>query len=139
MGLRAERWFVKSARKTKHMFRISHQQIDKYQHQLYRRLSVKILVFLREECLKELDRIPDTIVLRMIDGGISKAQSYLLVSEYSIGLFISLLIKIGFAFDKQPAIQEILRRDDLNDNQRIDLIIETTTEQQWQQAQSLTE
>ena len=79
------------------------------------------------------------MILRIVDIGIRKARGYELESDYAITSFVGLMVKVGFAFDKQPRIQEIVRTTRLDDNQRVDFLIKGVTEQEWQEASRLEE
>lgn len=116
------------------MIRISNAQVRTYQGKLDERLSKKILAFLKEECLASLDRFTDSMILSIINPGISRARSYQLTSEYAITAFIGLIVTIGFSFDKQPGIRKVLQMTDIEDNQRMDLLARVITESEWQEA-----
>lgn len=83
---------------------------------------------------EEIEGIQPETLRQMVQNGIIRAQQYGLTKKYSIALFIELMFLIGPNFDEYPPVSFVLRDCRLEPNARMDKLVDSITEHQWQGA-----
>lgn len=95
---------------------------------------------IRSHHQKMIGGLPDFVIRELIQTGIAKAKNYNLISDFAVGVFVSLMIEVAPNFDQYWKVQEILNLD-MEDNKKITLIHERFHERlndlDWQIAEGL--
>lgn len=86
---------------------------------------------LKEVAVRGLD---DETLLEMVRTGIARARSYGMTWESSITSFVVLMFVIAPNFDSHPLIKRALRAGGVEPDQTIDLLMEQTTDDNWETA-----
>jgi hypothetical protein len=88
----------------------------------------RLIRYLREQFLKETERLTDTDLMDAIRGGMVKAQKYKFQSEADVVRFIDLQWRMGKNFDngkEYPWAKEILNNIRIMPKQKIEMLRET--------------
>jgi len=94
----------------------------------------KIRLDLEANHTSKIAGIPDERLDRMIRNGIGRARSHKLTKQYTVAMFVELMFIVAPDFDEYPPVATIFRRRDLDPDDKIDIIIESTSEEQWEDA-----
>ena len=94
----------------------------------------RLLDYIREQPNCYPPALSDEQLREMVKNGIQKARQYELTQEYSISMFVGLMFKVAPNFDEYPPIHSCLKTEDIPPNERIQLLLDTIEDRQWQQA-----
>ena len=73
----------------------------------------------------------------LVEVGVARARRYDLSLETSIATFVSLMFEFGPNFDEQPTIAELLKESGVPADERIDLVVDYASEQDWDEVDRL--
>jgi hypothetical protein len=79
-------------------------------------------------------RLPDALLRKMVQDGVSRARSYGLTWESSITGFVVLMFRVAPNFDQHPAINRALTDEQMAPDARIQKLLEVTTSADWWEA-----
>lgn len=86
---------------------------------------------IQPELVSELD---EDDLLACVQAGIERARGHGLGGEQSIGIFVGWMLEIAPNFDEQPNIRRLLTYPGLEPEQRLELVEQLATEEDWDQA-----
>jgi hypothetical protein len=89
---------------------------------------------LRNYHLDLVETIPEEQLLAMVARGIDRARRYGIRQKFGLAMFVELMLLVGEDFDEYPPIRAILLQPDIDPDDKMDRIIDTMTEPQWQGA-----
>lgn len=75
----------------------------------------------------------------VIVHGFETARSYGFESERALFTFVMDQLAVGPCFDEQPEIKEILERDELSEDERLDRIVSDVGDEAWTAAGEITD
>jgi hypothetical protein len=78
-----------------------------------------------------VNHLNDRELQDLVEVGLARARRHDLSLETSIATFVSLMFEFGPNFDEQPAIAELLREPGVPADERIDLVVDYASEQDW--------
>jgi hypothetical protein len=90
--------------------------------------------FRRAEWVQVKSR-PEDAVFGMVMSGMNRARDHGLTIDSDIATFVSLMFSFAPNFDAQPAIHAVLSDERFSPNERLELLIEQTTDEQWDEAE----
>ena len=76
--------------------------------------------------------IPPERLKLMIRSGMGRAKSHGLMKKYTVALFVEVMFLVAPNFDEYPPVAYIFRRQDLRPDDRMDLVVDTLTDPQWE-------
>ena len=115
-------------------FVVRNEQIDRFRRNAEEDLARKIrddLEAHHEPVIRGLTQIE---LAQRIRTGIERAKLHGLSKKYAVAMFVELMFLVGPSFDEYPPAAAILKRIDLPPDSRVDHIVNTFTEDQWQGA-----
>ncbi|HEY0080968.1 MAG TPA: hypothetical protein VGB73_20355 [Pyrinomonadaceae bacterium] len=77
-------------------------------------------------------QLPDETLRELVVAGIARARRYGLSHESALAAFVAIMFEAAPNFDRHPLIQRLLKDEKTPPNSRIDLLLEETTEENWQ-------
>jgi hypothetical protein len=78
-----------------------------------------------------LGRIPDSVLISMVQAGLSRARGYGFNWESSLAAFIVLMFLAAPNFDSHPLIERVLRDPSAKPEERIDNLWSRVSAQNW--------
>ena len=81
--------------------------------------------------------LSDEELRELVETGVARARRHGLTLEDTIGTFVSWMFEFAPNFDEQEKIKKMLAEESLAPDDRIDLVAEFTTEEDWAQAEAL--
>jgi hypothetical protein len=79
--------------------------------------------------------LPSTLFLDMVAAGIHRASNRGLERSDDITAFVSLMFSFAPNFDRQRTINQILTSEDVDDEERMNLIADNVSEQDWDEVE----
>ena len=79
--------------------------------------------------------LPEEALLRMVKAGVVRARNYGLMLDCDITAFVSLMFAIAPNFDTQANIQTLLSDPEFSPEERMELLVDLATEEDWEQAE----
>ncbi|MDQ3684472.1 MAG: hypothetical protein M3430_02560 [Acidobacteriota bacterium] len=116
------------------MLKIRPEQIEVFQPQAEVAFIERLMAHLRQEHASVVGRLPDDVLKDMVESGLTRARQYGLTWESNLTAFVALMFEVAPNFDEHPLIQRILTDENVPPDDRIDVLIERTTEQNWEAA-----
>lgn len=113
---------------------VRNQQVDTFRRNAEEALARKIRDDLEAHHEPLIRGLTQVALAQRIRTGIDRAKSHGLSKKYAIAMFVELMFMVGPNFDEYPPAAAILKRTDLDPDSRIDYIVNTFTEDQWQGA-----
>ena len=107
-----------------------------FQSQREEELAGTIREDLQTNHLAAIRGLPPPKLDARIRAGLTKGKSYGIRKQYALATFVELMFLVGPDFDTYPPIALVLRRVDIPADQKVDVIVDNTTESQWQGARS---
>jgi hypothetical protein len=100
----------------------------------------RTIAFIKEKYLWWVHFLSDDELRMRVVHGIEKGRSYGLTWEFSLTVFVSHMITIGPDFDKQPAIQSVLRDESIIPDYRMEALLgKEVSDQDWEDASDMCE
>jgi hypothetical protein len=92
----------------------------------------RVLAHMRSDFRKELSEqgIRDEVLARLVSDAVDRAETYNVVNESDVTLFVECIAILGPDFDrngKYPEVGEILSQDDLDGEEKMDAISDFLT------------
>ncbi len=110
------------------------QRLDEYAEEEFIKSLMANVREVHGELVEDLD---DKELYRFVKVAVARARSHGLTYESSIGAFVGLMFEFAPNFDEQPAIRKMLSDERLPPDDRIDLVVEAASEQDWTEAELL--
>lgn len=76
--------------------------------------------------------LPDALLSKMVRAGVARARAHGLENESDLAAFVALMFAAAPNFDEHPLLRRILTDDATEPARRIALLLEQTTEQNWE-------
>ena len=121
----------------KNMLVIRKAQMDVFQAHAEDDFVERLMKYLREEQDAETYELDDAELRRRVKIGIEKARSYDLTWEKPIVFFVQLMFDIAPNFDEQKNIRDVLEAPYEEPNEKMDDLLENTSDEDWEQASVL--
>ena len=80
----------------------------------------------------EVADIPDDVLQEMVLTGIGRARKYGMTWESSLASYVVLMFEAAPNFDSHPLVQRVLRDENIEPDERMEQLLEQTTEQNWE-------
>ena len=90
--------------------------------------------YLRKDHAEAVKDLADDLLKERIATGIRRARAYGFTWETTIAIFVTFMFTVAPNFDDHPRIRKILQDRQIPANDRIDALLEKTTEQDWEAA-----
>jgi hypothetical protein len=119
------------------MFKLRQAHFDAFQPLTDKLLAERIVLHLHENHAEAIGRLPDDILREMAENGIIRARSHGLTWESSLTHFVALMFEIAPNFDEHPAVRRVLREPSVPADERMDLLTERVSEEEWEEAQQI--
>lgn len=130
---------------SKQMVIIRPEQLEAFQPAAEVAFERRVAEYLRENHAEEFVIIPsgehqvqdldDETLLRMVRAGVERARSYGMAGESAITAFIILMFTVAPNFDEHPLIRRTLIDVRDEPDQKIDKLLEQTTDENWEVSQ----
>lgn len=91
----------------------------------------------RENHAEAVEDSSDEELKEYVRVGIARARGHGLVSEEAITAFVRLMFDIAPNFDEQTNIARMLKDERVEPDDRIELVLEAASEEDWAEAESL--
>jgi hypothetical protein len=91
----------------------------------------------RENHADAVEDLSDEELKKYVEIGIARARGHGLLSEDAITAFVRLMFDIAPNFDEQTNIARMLKDERLEPDDRIELVLEAASEEDWAEAESL--
>jgi hypothetical protein len=79
--------------------------------------------------------IPEDTLYKRVEYGIQRAREHGLSWKNNLNAFVTLMFEIGPDFDRFPAFKNFLTDEGVPPNERMELLLQETTDVDWQNAQ----
>ena len=76
--------------------------------------------------------LPDALLSKMVRAGLRRGRAHGLKNESDLAAFVALMFAAAPNFDEHPLLRRILTDDATEPAKRIALLLEQTTEQNWE-------
>ena len=119
---------------SRQMLVVRQEQLDIFEKLSLRDCADFVRAFVLENVLAGLPLLPADVLDFRITSGINRAVAYGLTTYSDIAIFVSLLFAIGPAFDSYPFFRSVLTDDDLDHDERLDVLVELAVQRDWQDA-----
>ncbi len=116
------------------MLVIREQQMEILQRHAEDDFVERLTAHLRENQDAETYQLSDAELRARVERGIEKARSYGLTWEKPIAFFVQLMFSVAPDFDVQDNIWVILTDDFEEPNEKMDYLLENTTDEDWEEA-----
>jgi hypothetical protein len=83
--------------------------------------------------------LSDEELREMVAAGVARARRHGLTIEDTIGTFVGWMFEFAPNFDEQENIKKMLADESLAPDDRIELIVQATTEADWAQAEAMSD
>jgi hypothetical protein len=91
----------------------------------------------RDEHGDMVDHQNDDELRKLVRVAVARARRHGLMFESSISVFVGLMFEFAPNFDEQPSIRKILSDESLPPDDRIDVVLEVASEEDWAEAERL--
>jgi len=109
-------------------------RLDRFaEEEFITRLAAEI----RESHGEQVEDFDQAELHEIVRTGVARARRHGLTYEDTIETFVSWMFEFAPNFDEQEHIKEMLADERLEPDERIDLIAEAATEEDWEQAEAL--
>lgn len=116
------------------MLVIRDEQMDTLQQHAEADFVRRIMSHLREHQDAEVYRLSDEELRARVEYGIEKARSYRITWEKEVTLFVQLMFSTAPDFDMQDNIWVILTDEFEEPNEKMDYLLDNTTDEDWEEA-----
>ncbi len=99
--------------------------------------SIRLRDYFRDEIPEELENFSPNILQRMILAGIHRAKQNGFMTEDTITAWVQIMFQISPNFDEQTSIRKALQQCPKSCEDKLDFVLENTTEQDWDEAEDL--
>lgn len=90
----------------------------------------------REDHARVLSGMPGHLVQEMLRNGVEAAHRYGLLEPADVATFVLLMFEFGPGFHRHPAVLDMLTDRALSPHQRIQRVVNDTTEEVWREIQA---
>ena len=95
----------------------------------------RLIAYLRRAHLEWVYALSDDELRMRVVHGLAKGRGYGLTWEFSLTVFVSHMLTIGPEFDKEPAIQRVLRDESIAPDSRMEALLgRAVSEDDWYDA-----
>jgi hypothetical protein len=109
-------------------------QGERFLRQQEEELARKIRDDLKQHHPHTIEGVSPAELAWRIRNGMDRAKKHGFTKKYAIALFVELMFLCSPNFDEYPPVVAMLKRGDVEPDERIDLIAGEMTEDQWQGA-----
>lgn len=121
------------------MLHIREEQMAVFQQQAERNFVSSIVGHLRTNHPGTVKDMPEDVLYRRVEYGIRRAREYGFSWKNSLSTFVTLMFVIAPDFDKLPAFKKFLTDEGVPPNERMELLLQQTTDADWQDAEKVSE
>jgi hypothetical protein len=119
------------------MIRIRPEQLHVLDAEMERRFAVSLAKLIRDTYAADVAELDDDALMALVIEGIHRAEAYGFDSDDDVRTFVRLLFTVGWHFDEHPAIAAVLQASDLRDEERMSILFESVTREEWEEAHAL--
>ena len=119
---------------SRQMLVVRQEQLDIFEKLSLRDCADFVRAFVLENVLAGLPPLPADVLDFRVTSGINRAVAHGLTTYSDIAIFVSLLFAIGPTFDSYPFFRSVLSDDDLDHDERLDVMVELAVQRDWQDA-----
>ena len=121
------------------MLHIREEQMAVFQQQAERNFVSSVVENLRTNHPAAVKDTPDDTLHKRVEYGIQSAREYGLSWKNSLSTFVTLMFVIAPDFDRLSAFKQFLTDEGVPPNERMELLLEKTTDADWQEAEKASE
>ena len=121
------------------MLHIREEQMAVFQQEAERNFISSVVENLRTNHAAAVKDTPDDTLHKRVEYGIRRAREYGLSWKNSLTTFVTLMFVIAPDFDRLPAFKKFLTDEGVPPNERMELLLEKTTDADWQEAEKASE
>lgn len=114
------------------MFKIRKSQMEALTQQYDLCLASELAVQLRTRHLDLVTSMDEQALVRSVYEGLLRGRGYGITKKYPLSMFVELMFIIGPLFDCAPKVQFWLCNKTIAPNARIEYLIRSLTESDWQ-------
>lgn len=119
------------------MIKISRDQVADLERAVFAEEVRDMARYMRLEHAEAVAEIDDAELLRRVEKGIARAQSYGMEWDSTITAFVAIMFEVAPTFDEQPAIQRVLSDGRIPADTRIDALWDRTSDEDWDEAEAM--
>ncbi|HUT30757.1 MAG TPA: hypothetical protein VMX13_13275 [Sedimentisphaerales bacterium] len=134
-GPQAAKTFEPTPTPTFRMLHIRKEQIDVFQQQAEINFVDYVAKQLRNNHAEAVKDVLEDKFYKRIEYGIRRAREYGLTWKNNLSTFVTLMFVIAPDFDRSPSFRRYLTAESVPPNDRMDVLLRETTENDWQNAQ----
>ncbi|MCP3955428.1 MAG: hypothetical protein GY697_24885 [Desulfobacterales bacterium] len=116
------------------MLIIRNKQMAVFQQLVNRQFVNYVMGILRGDDGESLGSIPDDLLFKRVEYGIECARKYELTRKNDLLAFVELMFSIAPDFYEYPAFKNVLTDETIDPNQRIEQLLQRTTNKAWRAA-----
>lgn len=119
------------------MLHIREEQMAVFQQEAERNFVRSVVKNLRANHPAAVKDTPEDTLHKRVEYGIRRAREYGLSWKNSLSTFVTLMFVIAPDFDKLGAFNKFLTDEGVPPNERMELLLEETTDADWQDAEKI--
>ncbi len=113
---------------------IRKEQMEALRAKMERDFVLRLSQLLRETYPELTANLSQERLVKRVEFGISRARSYGITWESTLGAFVALMFQVAPCFDEHSDIKSILGFSIVPPNERIDLLLKVLAPRQWEEA-----
>ena len=119
------------------MLQLRPEQVAALALDVRERFAVELAAFLRAKFASVVAALPEDELLRRVRVAMERAEGYGLARRVDVRGFVTFAFAIGPAFDRHPAVEEVLRDPRIPAEEKIDYLTGRVTRAEWVEARAL--
>lgn len=117
------------------LLKIRQEQLDAFKTVAEDAFVAETVSYLKEQRPELIEGLSDDVLTRRVRNGFARARSYGLKLEWTLTAFIATMFSVSPNFDEQKSIHRVLTDNRYAPDDRMDLMLEVTSERDWDEAE----
>lgn len=117
------------------LLKIRQEQVDAFKPQAENAFATEMIAYLKEQLPECIEGLSNDVLRQRVRTSIARAQAYGLKLEWTLTAFIATMFSVAPNFDEQENIHRALTDERVAPDDRMDHMLEVTTEQDWDKAE----
>jgi Domain of unknown function (DUF4123) len=120
-------------------FKLRLEQLAIFQPEVEQHFVNRLVQHLKQKHAIAIGGLTDQALEQRIHAGLQRARRYGFREEATFAAFVGLMFEFAPNFDEHPRIQPILTDEDIAPDDRIDVLVEEATDEDWNEARNLSD
>lgn len=116
---------------------IRNEQFETFRENITSRFVHEIIKKLKDDHKEAIYGLSDAVLGRRVEGGVEKGQIYGLTRKSDLMMFVILMFEIAPCFSEYPSINDILIHNDIEPDEKINLLLYYIKDYEWAQAKAI--